>query len=122
MMDTGIHVVADPNHVRLILRNLISNAIKFSSPNSEVSITSNATESFVHISICDTGTGLSAEEVPKLFNSSAHFSKAGTANEKGMGVGLLLTKEFIDKNGGTISVESQVGKGSVFSFTLKKAM
>jgi len=121
-VEDNIHVTADPNHVRLILRNFISNAIKFSPEGGLVTITSSMNNDLVKVSIQDTGIGLSEEEIPKLFNASAHFSKAGTASEKGMGVGLLLTKEFIDKNGGTVSVESEPGKGSVFSFTLKKAV
>ncbi|MEQ9413450.1 MAG: ATP-binding protein, partial [Cyclobacteriaceae bacterium] len=112
---------ADPNHVKLILRNLLSNAIKFSTENGEVIVSSAIAEEFVEVSVSDTGIGLNENEISKLFNPSAHFTKEGTDNEKGMGVGLLLTKEFVDKNGGTMTVKSEPGKGSKFSFTLKRA-
>lgn len=74
----------------------------------------------VNVEVTDKGIGVSQEDMEKLFNPSAHFTRPGTANEKGMGVGLLLTKEFIEKNGGSIAVKSEVGKGSRFSFTLRK--
>ncbi|MFZ1808641.1 MAG: tetratricopeptide repeat-containing sensor histidine kinase [Cyclobacteriaceae bacterium] len=121
-IDINIRVHADPNHVKLILRNLLSNAIKFSSENGEVIVSGTVEEQFVEVSVSDTGIGLSEDELPKLFNPSAHFTKEGTENEKGMGVGLLLTKEFVDKNGGRMTVESEPGKGSKFSFTLKRAV
>ncbi|HCM74988.1 MAG TPA: hypothetical protein DIS90_01305 [Cytophagales bacterium] len=120
-VNPGILVSADPNHIRLILRNLLSNAIKFSGEGEKVIITSSVEDSIVTVSVHDEGIGLSAEEIPKLFDPSAHFTREGTANEKGMGVGLLLTKEFVDKNGGLLSVVSAPGKGSTFSFTLRKA-
>lgn len=121
-IESDVTVVADTNHTRLILRNFISNAIKFSRKNSHVIIANEITGSFVNVSIKDSGIGLSEDEIPKLFNPTSHFTKMGTANEKGMGVGLLLTKEFIDKNGGEVCVESEPGKGSTFSFTLRKAI
>ncbi len=119
---TQLQVVADPNHVRLILRNLISNAIKFSREHGSIVVENSSCENFIKVSIRDSGIGLSQDEIPKLFDSTSHFSKSGTASEKGMGVGLLLTKEFVDKNGGTVSVESEPGKGSTFSFTLRRAV
>lgn len=121
-VDVGIRVNADPNHVKLILRNLLSNAIKFSSENGDVIVSCVTDEQFVEVTVSDTGIGISDDEIAQLFNPSAHFTKAGTENEKGMGVGLLLTKEFVDKNGGTMRVQSEVGKGSQFSFTLRKAV
>lgn len=118
----SIDVVADINHIRLALRNLISNAIKFSSEGGDVKIRYTVIGNMVSVSVNDTGIGISKEEKTKLFNTSAPFSKSGTANEKGMGVGLLLTKEFIEKNGGVVRVESELGQGSVFTFTLRKAV
>ncbi|MEQ8363367.1 MAG: tetratricopeptide repeat-containing sensor histidine kinase [Cyclobacteriaceae bacterium] len=120
-IDSKIQVDADPNHVKLILRNLLSNAIKFSNENGEVIVSSAIAEEFVEVSVSDTGIGLSENEISKLFDPSAHFTKEGTDNEKGMGVGLLLTKEFVDKNGGTMTVKSEPCKVSKFSFTLKRA-
>lgn len=119
--DRGINVLADPNHVRLILRNLLSNAIKFSNENSEVVVANEVTDKLVSVVVRDKGIGLTKDEIQKIFNPSDHFTRVGTAKEKGMGVGLLLTKEFIHKNGGSLSVFSQPGHGSTFSFTLKKA-
>ena len=115
------NVVADVNHVRIILRNLISNAIKFSGEGGTIELSMAEQNEMVKVSVKDNGTGISDEDIPKLFNSSAHFSRSGTANEQGMGVGLLLTKEFVEKNDGKVMVESQQGKGSTFSFTIKRA-
>lgn len=115
------YVVADINHVRIILRNFISNAIKFSGEGGTIELFMSDQGDMVKVSVKDNGTGISEEDVPKLFNSSAHFSRSGTANEKGMGVGLLLTKEFVEKNDGKVTVESQQGRGSIFSFTIKRA-
>jgi signal transduction histidine kinase len=116
----NVIVEADPNHVRIALRNLIANAIKFSSRKGEVRITDQHNRPLVNVEVTDKGIGVSEEDMEKLFNPSAHFTRPGTANEKGMGVGLLLTKEFIEKNGGSMAVESELGKGSKFSFTLRK--
>lgn len=121
-IDSGTKVKADINHARLILRNLLSNAIKFTNEGGQVIIENSADENFVKVSVCDSGMGIDHHQIPKLFNASAHFTKVGTANEKGMGVGLLLTKEFVDKNGGSLSVESVPGSGATFTFTLKKAV
>ncbi|MEZ4973823.1 MAG: tetratricopeptide repeat protein [Cyclobacteriaceae bacterium] len=115
------YVMADVNHVRIILRNFISNAIKFSGEGGTIEIFMSDQNEMVKVSVKDDGTGISDEDIPKLFNSSAHFSRSGTANEKGMGVGLLLTKEFVEKNDGKVTVESEQGKGSTFSFTIKRA-
>ncbi|MCB0490898.1 MAG: tetratricopeptide repeat-containing sensor histidine kinase [Cyclobacteriaceae bacterium] len=120
-VEDNIKVNADPNHVKLILRNLLSNAIKFSSEGGKVIVSDTINQVFVEVSVEDTGIGLSENELSKLFNPSAHFTKEGTDKEKGMGVGLLLTKEFVEKNGGTMQVVSEPGKGSKFSFTLRRA-
>jgi signal transduction histidine kinase len=120
-VEDNIKVNADPNHVKLILRNLLSNAIKFSSEGGKVIVSNSIKQSYVEVSVEDAGIGLSENELSKLFNPSAHFTKEGTDKEKGMGVGLLLTKEFVEKNGGTMLVISELGKGSKFSFTLRRA-
>ncbi|MEQ8423401.1 MAG: HAMP domain-containing sensor histidine kinase, partial [Cyclobacteriaceae bacterium] len=117
----GTEVLVDPNHLRLVLRNLISNAIKFSYKNSQVNVNHSVSGNMVTVSVCDKGTGIDKEQISLLFDATSHVTRQGTANEKGMGVGLLLTKEFVEKNGGAISVRSEVGSGTVFSFTLKKA-
>lgn len=119
-LKNNLLVIADRNHIKIILRNLLANAIKFSSGGDEIVIKQKDKGTLIEIAICDTGVGVSKEDIPKLFNMGSHFTKSGTANEKGMGVGLLLTKEFVEKNGGSINVESELGKGSTFSFTLRK--
>jgi two-component system, sensor histidine kinase and response regulator len=75
---------------------------------------------FLEISVTDSGVGMSLHDVKKLFHSDTHFTHLGTNMEKGSGIGLLLTKEFVEKNGGTIWVTSELGKGSTFTFTLKR--
>jgi two-component system sensor histidine kinase/response regulator len=118
-VEEGTTVLIDKNNLDLILRNLLGNAIKFSLPAGTVTISSSIIESMCAISVTDTGIGLMKEEVEKLFHPESHFSKPGTNREKGLGIGLLLVKEFVEKNGGTISVSSEPGKGSVFTFTVK---
>ncbi len=109
---------ADENHVKLVFRNLISNAIKFSYANNSIFITAIVKNGIIEISIKDTGVGMSNETANNLFNPLQISSKYGTANEKGTGLGLQLCKEFLEKNNGTIRVQSELGKGSEFVFTL----
>ena len=113
-------VYADQNMVNLILRNLISNSIKFTPENGEVMVKTSDHGEFVEVAIADNGVGIPQNDIPRLFEDSNHISTYGTNHEKGSGLGLLLCKEFVDKNGGQIWVDSKVGKGSTFSFTLKK--
>jgi len=121
-IDGQTKVKADANHVRLIMRNLISNAIKFSRENGRVTISHTVADDMVKVSVSDNGIGIGKQELEKLFDATTHFSTRGTANEKGMGVGLLLTKEFTEKNGGSVSVKSDLGKGSVFTFSIPMAL
>lgn len=118
-VEDGTIVFADKNNLDIILRNLIGNAIKFTLPAGTVKISCTSHNSICSVSVSDTGIGLAAEEVQKLFRPESHFSKPGTNKEKGLGIGLLLVKEFVEKNGGTILVKSEEGKGSTFTFTLK---
>jgi len=115
-----IFALIDENMIELVVRNLLENAIKFTPKNGEILIDATEDESIILISITDSGSGVKEEDLPKLFDSQTHFSTYGTANEKGTGLGLTLCKDFIDKNGGSIWVESKLGKGSKFCFTLKK--
>ncbi|SFF29473.1 tetratricopeptide repeat-containing sensor histidine kinase [Thermoflexibacter ruber] len=112
-------VNADIDHVKLILRNLLSNALKFTSQEGKVSIKAEAGQDFVKIAVSDTGVGMAEEKLHKLFTPAVTSTK-GTDEEKGTGLGLMLCKDFVEKNGGQIWVESQVGKGSTFYFTLPK--
>lgn len=121
--DPGILLAyADPNMIQTVLRNLLTNAIKFTHPTGMVTVWGNASPSEVTISIRDTGTGISRENIEKLFRLDTKYSTYGTANEKGTGLGLLLCKEFITRNNGSISVKSELGQGSEFRFTLPVAL
>jgi len=118
-----ISVYADKNMLATILRNLISNAIKFTPKNGVISIHAellnhNPDRPFVEISVNDNGVGLMPEIKEKLFNIAENISVKGTENEEGSGLGLILCKEFIEKHGGGIRVESEPGEGSSFIFTL----
>jgi signal transduction histidine kinase len=111
-------VYADREMITTIIRNLLSNAIKFTPKDGEITIKSETTDEFVEISIIDSGIGISEEDVEKLFRIDVHHTTLGTSEERGTGLGLILCKEFVEKHGGKIWVESEVGKGSAFKFTL----
>ncbi len=118
-IEMPVFVSADREMINLVLRNLLSNAIKFTPDNGRISVGANELSSFVEIYVQDNGLGLSAEALEKI-NESNFYSTKGTASESGTGLGLMLCKDFLIKNGGQMHIESQVGKGSVFSFTLPK--
>ncbi len=114
----GINILADKNMLNTILRNLVANAIKFTQNGGKICISAERKEQNVTISVSDTGIGISPEKIPTLFDATQTQTTNGTANEKGSGIGLLLCKEFVEKHGGKIWVESVIGKGSNFLFTL----
>jgi len=114
---TDFKIFADLTMMRSVLINLISNAVKFTHPDGFVKITTSINQYFAKISVQDNGRGMTPEMIRLLFKSTEHLSTPGTNNERGTGLGLLLCKEFVEKNGGTISVTSELGKGSDFSFT-----
>jgi two-component system, sensor histidine kinase and response regulator len=120
-VQAGILVYADKNQLGLVIRNLIGNAIKFNHPNGSIKIDCARKDDKVNVSVTDTGTGMSQEELNKLFTAGSHFSKLGTQNEKGIGLGLLLVKEFVELNHGTIKVTSILDKGTTFTFSLRCA-
>ncbi len=113
-------VFADKAMINTILRNLISNAIKFTYPSGQIIISAEKMLNELKISISDNGIGIKKEAICKLFRIDENNIKMGTQNEMGTGLGLILCKEFIEKHGGKIWVESEVGKGSKFSFTIPK--
>ncbi len=119
-VETETMVFADTNMVNTILRNLISNALKFTNKGGTITIYSEHKNSEITISVSDNGVGVSPELLPHLFDNSQVHSQKGTANEKGTGLGLLLCKKFVEKHGGKIWAESKLGHGSVFKFTLPK--
>lgn len=116
------HIVfADSNHIHLILRNLISNAIKFSNPKGTITISAFQINSQLQVCVADNGIGISPEAQTKLFKLNEHFTTYGTANEKGTGLGLLLCKDYIEQNGGKLWVESELGKGTKVIFRINMA-
>ena len=100
-----------------ILRNLISNAIKFTYPGGKITVSVEEKQNELLVTVSDTGVGISKENRDKLFKIDQSYSTTGTQNEKGTGLGLILCKEFVEKHGGKIWVESEVNKGSTFYFT-----
>lgn len=113
-------VYADENMIKSVLRNLVNNSIKFTHPGGKIKIFSRTKDDFIITSVQDTGIGITKEKLDYLFKNSKHVSTRGTAEEKGSNLGLLICKEFVEKNGGEIRVKSEVGKGSLFEFTLLK--
>lgn len=113
------HIFFDKNAIQLVIRNLLSNAIKFCNSGDVITISFEEFENRYTIIFADTGIGMSNENVNKLFGSET-ISTFGTNNEKGTGIGLLLCKDFIEKSGGEIHVESEQGKGTTFYIFLPK--
>ena len=113
-----LKVYADPLMIETVLRNLINNAIKFTPDNGTIGIAVEKIENTVRINVSDTGMGISEDDIQNLFHIDSKVKRKGTNNEDGSGLGLILCKEFVSKNNGSISVESQSGKGSLFSFTV----
>jgi len=125
----NIHVVnkienskgfADPDMVKTIVRNLIANSLKFTSPGGTVEISSCKSEGMVQITVADTGVGLSKEKAEKVFFLDQNNSTLGTSGEDGTGLGLPLCKDMVERNGGHIWVDSRIGKGTKFHFTLPR--
>lgn len=119
--DNSIFISADKDMISLVLRNLVSNAIKFTPEAGTVSVGVELQDKFVEIYVEDTGLGIDEDTLEKL-NQNNYYSTKGTASESGTGLGLMLCKEFLTKNGGQLFIESKPGKGSTFSFTLPAAI
>ncbi len=117
-VNTDVIVQSDYNIVSTVLRNLIANAIKYSYSNAEILVSVDLIVDFVEVSIKDNGVGLSDDIKESLLHSVNIQSTRGTSNEKGSGLGLVICRELITKIGGKLLVESEVGKGSTFSFTI----
>lgn len=109
---------ADVNLLETSLRNLINNSIKFTLSGGSIVVKTSLQQENIVVSVIDSGTGMTLKQIETLFNPEKIETKSGTSGEKGSGLGLLLCKEFVEKNKGTLSVESQLGKGSTFSFTI----
>ncbi|MDP4207800.1 MAG: two-component regulator propeller domain-containing protein [Bacteroidota bacterium] len=117
-IDPSLNTMADENMLRTILRNLISNAIKFSFENGQISIAAQIINNETEIVVSDNGTGISPENQKCLFHLDTNISTEGTMKEKGTGLGLILCSEFVEKHNGKIWVVSEPEKGSEFRFTL----
>lgn len=120
LLKQSLYLFVDKSLITQVFNNLISNAIKFTNKGGFISISSEAiiNSRFIKFSVKDTGVGMKEDELAKLFSVDTKFTSEGTAGEKGSGLGLSLVKEIIEKHGGTISVESEYGKGTEFIFTL----
>ncbi|MCK5136302.1 MAG: hybrid sensor histidine kinase/response regulator [Bacteroidales bacterium] len=110
--------IADEKMIQTVIRNLVSNALKYTEPGGDVRIESRDMGDEIEISVSDTGLGIPKENLGKLFSISKNYSTPGTSNERGTGLGLLLCKEFVEKNRGRIRIKSEPGEGSTFSFTI----
>ncbi len=117
-LSDDIVVYADQNMLSTILRNLIANAIKFTESGGKVDISAVSHQSHIEISVTDNGVGITEKNKKKLFGVDLNFTTRGTQNEGGSGLGLILCKEFVEKHQGKIWVESELGKGCKFIFTL----
>lgn len=113
-----VDVFADENMLKTILRNLISNGIKFTNTNGQIDVYALQKQNFIEITVSDNGVGMNEEIQNNLFKIDKKVTTSGTLNEKGSGLGLILCKEFVEKHGGKIRVKSELGKGSSFIFTL----
>ena len=113
-------IFADKAMISTVLRNLISNAVKFTHSGGEITISAQENQNELKVSVSDNGVGLSKTNIQKIFRIEENYTTSGTNKEKGTGLGLILCKEFIEKHEGNIWVESEEGKGSTFIFTIPK--
>jgi two-component system sensor histidine kinase/response regulator len=119
--DNAVYIYADRDMISLVIRNLLSNAIKFTPAGGSIEIGIIEKLTLVELFVKDTGVGMEPQVVKQLFENK-YFSTQGTANETGTGLGLMLCNDFVSRNGGNIQVNSEVGKGSVFSFALPRRL
>ena len=117
-IDHSLSVTADENMLNTILRNLVSNAIKFTKSEGEIRIKSVLKKDMVEVAVMDNGVGISEVDIDNIFSIDVKNTSEGTANEKGSGLGLILCKDFVEKHGGNIWVKSTLGEGTEFVFTL----
>lgn len=119
---SNIDVMADPSLLRTILRNLVTNAIKFTENGGSIVIKAIANDDYIEVNVVDSGVGMDRAVLNRIFHVGAHEAIRGTANEKGSGLGLILCKEFVEMHGGAIWAVSTLGKGSTFKFILPNKM
>ena len=115
-IDEHLLAFTDRNSLQTVLRNLVTNAIKFTPQNGTITVSASDKSNSVEITVKDTGVGIPESDMPKLFRIDAHYTTSGTQGESGSGLGLVLCKELVEKNNGSIRVESRVGEGTSFIF------
>ncbi|PTQ98234.1 signal transduction histidine kinase [Mucilaginibacter yixingensis] len=116
-INPAIQILGDADMLQLVVRNLLQNAIKFTPKNGLISVSTDVNETYCQLHVSDSGTGITPNQLASLFSGDI-VPAYGTANEKGVGLGLILCREFMERQGGRISVESTLGKGSVFTIEL----
>lgn len=121
-IEDSAFVFADRTMLNSVIQNLITNAIKFTRSGGKIEVSSNTRDKNVEVTVFDTGTGMNEETINKIFSMDSRHSRPGTSGERGTGLGLILSRELIEKMGGSIRVESEPGEGSTFRFTLPKAV
>ncbi len=114
----GLFAYIDKNMICTVLRNLISNSVKFTNSGDIINIEAKSINEHIEIMVTDTGIGVPEENLKKIFKIDSHISTQGTADEIGTGLGLIISREFVEKNGGTINVKSKEGNGTQFMFTV----
>ena len=119
-IDDNCIAFADENMIKTVVRNLLSNAVKFTPANGCIKLSARCNNQFIHYSVIDSGIGIKEAHIKNLFKVDYHHITPGLDNEKGSGLGLILCKEFIEKNGGNIKINSTINKGTSVVFTLKK--
>jgi signal transduction histidine kinase len=113
-----MYAYGDRDMINSVIRNLMTNAVKFTDRDKKVEVKVEAKEEKIEVSVVDEGIGISQENMERLFRIDEKYKSTGTAGEKGTGLGLIICREFVEKNGGEINVTSKPGKGSTFSFTI----
>lgn len=116
--ESELYTYSDYHMISTVVRNLVSNALKFTNPGDRIELTASHNGQHVEIAVADTGVGISAENLAKLFRMDRQYTSVGTSGETGTGLGLNLCKELVEKNGGRIQVQSQIGAGTTFLVTL----
>ncbi|MBU1099682.1 MAG: tetratricopeptide repeat-containing sensor histidine kinase [Bacteroidetes bacterium] len=119
-INKDLECFADKNMLRTVVRNLISNSFKFTPMGGIIEVKAEEKENEISVFVIDDGMGISAESIVKLFDFDTHFSTEGTNKEQGSGLGLILVKDFVEQNGGTVNVTSTQGKGCKVNFTIPK--
>ena len=120
-MPDNILIFSDPNQIDIVIRNIISNALKFTPKDGKITIDAQEKYQFIEVTIKDTGIGMSEEDLSKVFATNQSHTTFGTNNEKGTGLGISLCKEMLENNGGNLWAKSKLEKGTTFYFTIPKA-